>query len=102
YRSSVKIVVFPGDDLEYLATLPDHYFDWSYLDTDHGYEQTKLELELLNAKTKADGLIAGHDWNYDCEDGHHGVYRALTEFCKHSDWRVVLLDKHTQWAIQRC
>jgi hypothetical protein len=42
-------------DQDFLAPLPDAYFDWVYLDTTHEYEQTRLELQLLRRKVKPSG-----------------------------------------------
>jgi hypothetical protein len=89
-----------GDDLETLPTFPDHYFDWVYLDSSHKYEHTKRELALLARKVKPEGIISGHDWWPDPSHEHHGVYRAVNEFCER-DWQIVYLDDWNQWAIAR-
>jgi len=90
------------DDVECLKSFEDHYFDWVYVDSSHQYEHTWKELELLHRKVKPTGLIAGHDWKPDPSDVHHGVYRAVNEFCAKYGWKITHLDRrHTQWCIQR-
>jgi len=90
------------DDLITLAKFPDNYFDWVYLDSSHQYEQTVKELSLLEKKVKPDGIIAGHDWYPDPKAVHHGVYKAVHEFCNRHNWEVFKLDKKfTQWAIRK-
>jgi hypothetical protein len=89
-----------GDDLEILPSFPDDYFDWVYLDTSHEYEHTLDELQILRAKVKLNGLIAGDDWFPDPAHEFHGVYRAVTEFCELSGWEITQLDGWVQWAIR--
>jgi hypothetical protein len=102
HRGGREIIVHVGDDLTYLSTFPDGYFDWSYVDSSHEYEHTKNELAILKEKTKLGGLITGDDWNPDPNHIHHGVYRAVTEFCATYRWELFLLDNYAQWAIRRC
>ncbi|MFI5122415.1 MAG: class I SAM-dependent methyltransferase [Vicinamibacteria bacterium] len=90
-----------GDDLEILERFPDRHFDWVYLDTSHQYEHTLAELELLDARVKPAGLIAGHDWIEDPASVNHGAYRAIREFCSTAGWAVEHLDGFTQWEIRR-
>src|SRR3989338_3480165 len=96
-----KVSIFHvGDDLEYLQRFPDGYFDWVYLDSSHKYEHTKKELELLRHKVRRGGLIAGHDWYKDPAHVHHGVYKAVAEFCARYKLRIFELDYFSQWCIE--
>ncbi|PIU42214.1 MAG: hypothetical protein COS99_01390 [Candidatus Omnitrophica bacterium CG07_land_8_20_14_0_80_42_15] len=88
-----------GDDLDLLKTFKDKYFDWVYLDTNHKYEHTKAELEILKDKVKDNGRIAGHDWYPDPTHMCYGVYKAVTEFCKKYKYKIMILDHCLQWAI---
>ena len=98
-RENPECVIDVGNDLEVLANFPDSYFEWVYLDTSHEYEHTLKELELL--ARKVNGVIAGDDWYPDPTIEHHGVYRAVTEFCERENWRVTWTDEWHQWAIER-
>jgi len=100
-RGSTDVIVHVGDDVAYLESLADGALDWSYLDSSHGYEHTRRELDALRRKTKSNGVITGHDWQEDPAHLHHGVYRAVNEFCAAHGWEVVMLDNHLQWAIRR-
>ena len=71
--ASTVCEIHVGDDLEFLAGLPDAHLDWAYLDSSHQYEHTVAELELLDAKVAADGRILGHDWIEDPERHNHGA-----------------------------
>jgi hypothetical protein len=89
-------------DQDFLPTLPDAYFDWIYLDTTHAYEQTKLELQLLQKKVKPSGVIAGDDWQPDPSHPHHGVYRAVQEVLAEGKYQMLYVDTHNlQWVIGR-
>jgi hypothetical protein len=101
FDSKKGCIFYVGDDLEYLKTIDDGYFDWAYLDTTHFYEHTRSELQLLKNKVKFNGLICGHDWYPDSTNSHHGVYKAVNEFCLENNWEVIKVDRVTQWCIRR-
>jgi hypothetical protein len=97
-----QVVLNIAYDQDFLATLPDAYFDWIYLDTTHAYEQTKLELQLLQKKVKPSGVIAGDDWQPDPAHPHHGVYKAVQEVIAEGKYQILYADTHNlQWAIAR-
>lgn len=96
-----RIVLNIGFDLDVLATFPDQYFDWVYLDTNHQYLQTQKELQILKLKVKKDGVIAGDDWHSDPSHPHHGVCRAVNEFVDREPYKVIYADgSDLQWAIK--
>ena len=100
--SSGQVVLNIGFDQDVLAGLPDGYFDWTYLDTTHEYAQTKLELQLLQRKVKASGVIAGDDWRPDPTHPHHGVYKAVQELIAGGQYEILYADsENLQWAIRR-
>ena len=89
-----------------IVACPDSYFDWVYLDTDHTYDTTRRELELLRPKMKKGGIIAGHDYIFgNWDDGHrYGVIEAVREFCLTYQWEMIFLthelDDHPSFAIR--
>jgi methyltransferase family protein len=99
HAATTKSTIHVGDDRQILASFPDGYFDWVYLDTSHSYEDTVAELEILRLKVRPDGLITGDDWVPDPNLPHHGVYRATTEFCRRYGWQVRVIDACRQWCI---
>ena len=97
-----QVVINIAFDQDFLATLPDNYLDWAYLDTTHEYEQTKIELQLLQRKVKPSGVIAGDDWQPDPAHPHHGVYQAVQEVIAQGEYRILHADaRDLQWAIGR-
>ncbi|MEP4533559.1 MAG: class I SAM-dependent methyltransferase [Cyclobacteriaceae bacterium] len=93
--------IYVGDDLLFLESLENETLDWAYIDSSHSYEHTQKELILLDKKVKNKGVICGHDWREDSKHRHHGVYKAVNEYCVERGWKVLLLDRYTQWAIVR-
>jgi hypothetical protein len=97
-----QVVLDIGYDQDVLAALPDGYFDWAYLDTTHEYAQTRTELQLLQRKVKASGVIAGDDWRPNPTHPHHGVYKALQELIAEGRYEILYSNsENLQWAIRR-
>ncbi len=105
--STGKVHIDLGLSTDVLNRFADHYFDWIYIDTDHGYVVTAQELELCMAKVKPDGFIAGHDYVTGNWDGgvRYGVLDAVHEFCVKHGWELFLLthetNRHLSFAIRR-
>jgi hypothetical protein len=78
--SGTKLIFHVGDDLPYLRSVPDGYFDWVYIDSSHEYAHTAAELAILVTKVRRGGLICGDDWTDDEGHVHAGVARAVKEF----------------------
>ncbi len=104
--SSKQVEMIRGLSYDGIATVKDHYFDWVYLDTDHSYEVTHRELELLRPKMKKGGIIAGHDYvigNWDA-GFRYGVIESVREFCLKYNWEMIYLthelDIHPSFAIR--
>jgi hypothetical protein len=84
---------------DWLAAQADESLDWVYLDSTHSYEGTKRELALLARKLKHGGLILGDDW---ADTGpHQGVFLAVNEFIKHSNFKVVICGHEIQWVLRK-
>ncbi|MGH2951485.1 MAG: class I SAM-dependent methyltransferase [Solirubrobacterales bacterium] len=98
---SRRVVLHIGTDLEVLAGFPDDYLDWVYIDTAHVYEHVTMLLELLKAKVKRTGIVAGDDWRPDPENPHHGVTKAVLAFVEREPGYELIYSSATdgQWAI---
>lgn len=103
---SGQVEIDLGLSTEVLQRYPDAYFDWIYIDTDHGYTVTAAELAIARTKVKPGGIIAGHDYVTGNWDGgvRYGVVEAVHEFCVKHDWELILLthetDRHLSFAIR--
>ena len=92
---------------EAVSDFEDNYFDWIYLDTDHSYELTSVELLKYAAKAKQNGVISGHDYSMGnwVESYRYGVIEAVHEFCVKHDWELIYLTleptENQSFAIRR-
>lgn len=97
-----SVILHIGFALDVLKEMPNNYFDWVYLDTSHRYEDTLKELNLLKAKVKPDGIIAGDDWYPDPQELHYGVYKAVNEFINQNNYALIYSNvNNKQWAIRQ-
>ena len=104
---SRMVVIHKGLSVDELNKFSDKYFDWVYIDTDHTYLTTKMELEVCSRKVKEGGLIAGHDYvtrDYT-NNTRYGVVEAVNEFCWKNDWELVYLthetNRHLSFAVRK-
>lgn len=96
-----------GMSVDILPTFAVDYFDWVYIDTDHSYETTLKELQIVAPRVKAGGLIAGHDYctGNVISPWPYGVIEACNQFCVESGWkyRYMTLESsgHNSFALMR-
>ncbi len=91
YKDKVKFLNIAS---EHAAPLfPDNYFDYVYVDGNHKYESVKKDLELWFSKVKKGGTFAGHDFNKP----HLGVAKAVIEFAKENNLKVVIIKQDGDW-----
>ena len=97
------LVIHQGYSTERLAECADDFFDWIYIDTNHTYETTYEELVFGAQKTKAGGLIAGHDFctGNVVKPVLYGVVQAVNEFCVTHGWqyRYLTLESHGHFSF---
>jgi hypothetical protein len=67
--------------VEAAAKVPDHSFDFVYIDARHDYESVKEDLEAWCSKVRPGGILAGHDYvDGDLPEGEFYVKSAVDEF----------------------
>lgn len=106
---SHKVQMDLGLSTEMAAKYKDAYFDWIYIDTDHGYNVTIAELNAYKDKIKQGGYICGHDYIIGNWDGRvkYGVIDAVYEFCQKEGWQLIYLTcehgggQHPSFCIQK-
>jgi hypothetical protein len=75
--------------VEAAAQVPDHSFDFVYIDARHDYESVKEDLEAWCAKVRPGGILAGHDYvDGDLPQGEFYVKSAVDEFFGERDIHV--------------
>lgn len=75
--------------------------DVVYLDSSHNYEMTLKELPAIDSILSEDGMICGDDWHYYPTNRHHGVFRAIHEFIKSSNYQIIAAGPGKQWIMHR-
>ena len=87
------IELHEGDSSTILASFPDEYFDWIYIDADHIYEGVCKDINQGYTKVKSDGMMIFNDYtNWSvCEIMPYGVAKAVNEFCIANNWEIVFL-----------
>lgn len=91
--NSGQVFIHEKDSIEAASHFADGHFDWIYLDTDHSYEQTALELLAYQRKIKPGGFITGHDFiigNW-ISGVRYGVIPAVYEFCAAQNWELAFM-----------
>jgi hypothetical protein len=71
----------------------DKFFDWIYIDSDHGYNVTIEELYKWESKIKDGGIISGHDYNEGNwkKNLKYGVIESVYEFCNEKNWEIIYI-----------
>ena len=87
--------------VNWLAAQPAGSIDWIYSDSGHTYENTLDELRKISSALAQDGIVIGDDCQIDRAHRHHGVFRAIRDFCKEEPFEIIYMDHAKQWAIRR-
>jgi spermidine synthase len=82
--------LYESDSFAALASFPDKYFDWIYIDGDHTYPGVKRDIEQAKRTVKPDGLLVFNDYIIfsHLEFTKYGVVHAVNELCVAEDWAL--------------
>lgn len=85
-----------GDSSTLLSLMPDEYFDFIYIDGDHGYRGVKKDLLQAVKKIKKNGIVACNDYTMFNPFGNHkyGICKAVHEICLEFDFELLFLALH--------
>jgi hypothetical protein len=85
-----------GDSSTMLATFPEDYFDWIYIDGDHSYEGVSRDIRVARTKVKPGGLLMFNDFTLwsplECID--YGVPYAVCELSMSFSFTFVYFALH--------
>lgn len=99
-RSGVAHIVVENDT-SFLRRMGDSTLDWAYLDSSHQFDHTCEELFLLHNKVRNHGIICGDDWSDDPSHKDHGVCRAVDQYLRQAESKLLYADSRSrQWVIR--
>ena len=81
YGALKNVTIRRGFSADVLATFPDNYFDWVYIDGNHLYDFVRKDLEVALKKVRGGGIIAGDDFFWK-RDGRMHVREAVFDVLK--------------------
>ena len=86
-RQDARIQLHEGRSHEILATFPDEYFDWVYVDADHSYAGVSRDANMAASKVRRGGYLVFNDFAHmDPFLGAYGVHRAVVDFAVNKGW----------------
>lgn len=91
-----RAVIWRMQSKEAITKVEDVSLDFVFVDGDHSYIGTKLDIKLWLPKIKKGGWIGGHDYNHEKRSDFNGIDKAVNEtFAKES---IETDDNHT-WFV---
>lgn len=86
-----KVEVRAGFSWDVLATFPDAYFDYLYVDAGHRYDAIRKDIEICKKKIKPTGYIQFNDYtSFDPINLEaFGVHKAVNEFMIAENYEMV-------------
>jgi hypothetical protein len=82
-----RVQAHQGLSRDVLASFPDAYFDWVYIDADHSYSGASCDADAAAAKVKPGGFLVFNDFAHvDPFLAAYGVHRAVVDFAIARGW----------------
>lgn len=105
YKKTKTLVAFAGKRAVIMRMMShqaapkikEHSLDFVFIDGDHSYEGTKLDIKLWLPKIKKGGWIGGHDYHHETRPDLHGIDKAVDEAFEKN--RIETDDNHT-WFVR--
>lgn len=89
FESNPSVIIHKIESSHASLIFPSNYFDWIFIDADHSYKGTMLDLKNWYPKLKSNGIFCGHDYiDGILGETQFGVKSAVDEFIM--DKNVVL------------
>ena len=93
--SRANVTIRRGFSADVLATYPDDYFDWVYIDGNHLYDFVRQDLELSFQKVRPGGVVAGDDFFWKRQGRMH-VREAVLDTMR----AIGMLNRPTRFGQQ--
>ena len=83
-----RVILHKQATTTFLASLPDSYLDWVYIDANHHYQFVKRDIDLSIKKVKSGGFIMGHDYMSNPRVWGVSIIRAVNERIQNGDIKM--------------
>jgi len=82
-----------ADSADTIASFPEGYFDFIYVDADHGYEGVVRDIAAAKSKVGPNGYVIFNDYTFwsPTECMPYGIVQAVNELCLAEDWEFAYL-----------
>lgn len=100
FRADTRVKVHRGMSADVLEGFADGSLDWVYIDGNHNEPFVGQDLALCLAKVKANGIIAGDDFNWNAEKLGAPVKRAVEALVAGLGSKAELTVMGNQYIIQ--
>lgn len=97
FKDCKNVIIIRGDSIEVAKTIKNNYLDFVYIDGNHDYEYVKKDIIAWFSKVKKGGYICGDDY---CKKWK-GVIRAVNEFVKEHNYKLMNKHKEGDWWFQK-
>lgn len=90
-RADSRVIVKQGDSSSNLAVYADNFFDWIYIDGDHGYDGVWKDAQVAKTKIPVGAFLAFNDytlWSFQ-EMAEYGIPFTVNTLCNEGEFEVV-------------
>ncbi len=97
YVQESNIIKFhKGDSASTLGKFPDGYFDYIYIDADHGLLGVARDVDAAKTKLKSQGLLIFNDYIFfsHVDLMPYGVVPVVNSLCAEDGWEIVAFALH--------
>jgi hypothetical protein len=86
-RSNVAVLIFPNN-----------FLDWVYLDANHSFLETKMDIARWFHKVRSGGMIAGDDW--DWPSVNRAVYETIMALGNNTPVTITTIGNRSWYFIK--
>jgi len=105
YKRTLRVTKFAGKrgkimrmtSAQAAPQIKDHSLDFVFIDGDHSYAGTKLDIRLWLSKVRPGGWIGGHDYKHEKRPDLAGVTRAVQEIFA---LKIIQEDVNHTWFVR--
>jgi len=105
YKRTLKVTKFAGKrgkimrmtSAQAATQVKEQSLDFVFIDGDHSYEGTKLDIQLWLSKIKPGGWIGGHDYKHEKRQDLNGIDKAVEEFFTTEE---IQIDSNHTWFVR--